>query len=126
VSVDFCGSSPRLLTFAGTRHSREEPRVRAGTLKSIKGTASGFTKLAKLRATLLLAQGVHPLANGIASRRLIRSYAPPPETVFPQVITGGQTRDRSEDLTLFRRALYQLSYLTKVLAEFAARRVLRT
>ena len=28
--------------------------------------------------------------------------------------TGGQTRDRSEDLTLFRRALYQLSYLTKM------------
>ena len=29
------------------------------------------------------------------------------------VRSGGQSRDRSDDLTLFRRALYQLSYLTK-------------
>jgi hypothetical protein len=36
---------------------------------------------------------------------------------FTLFTTGGQSRDRSDDLTLFRRALYRLSYLTRITCE---------
>ena len=61
---------------------------------------------------------VSPLSEGCAARRRPRAmrWSRPSAPFWWSVLVvrfGGQSRDRSDDLTLFRRALYQLSYLTK-------------
>jgi hypothetical protein len=61
--------------------------------------------------------GNFPVATIVATKRHFRLPASNARRTFTLVNTGGQSRDRSDDLTLFRRALYRLSYLTRITSE---------